>query len=287
MSRVDILGVGIDSVLAPEALVRLRQGLQDGQRQFVVTVNPETVMRAHRDLAYKQLLAGASLSVADGAGIVWASAYLAKPLRGLFKKFRAYTQGIWLLLLLLIWPRRVQHVMPGTVTGSDLTVDLAGMCEEFGYRLYVLGAGEGVAEQAAVELKQRFPRLEIAGTESGSPHAGSDAETRKRITESRAQVVLVAFGQPKQEQWIVRNLQKLPSPVLAIGVGGTLDYLAGAASVEGGGAAKPPPAVVRRRGLEWLWRLFSQPSRWRRIVTALPVFVMTVIRFKRDRHRTA
>jgi N-acetylglucosaminyldiphosphoundecaprenol N-acetyl-beta-D-mannosaminyltransferase len=66
-----------------------------------------------------------------------------------------------------------------------------------------------------------------------------------------------------------------------MGVGGTLDYLAGARSVHGGGKAKPPPSAVRRHGFEWLWRLFTQPSRWRRIMTAFPAFVRAIVRQKR------
>lgn len=278
MKRVDILGVGIDPVTAPEALVTLREGLQQGKRQHVVTVNPEIITHAKQDAAYQKILNDATLSVADGAGAVWAARYLQSPPRGALQGPRAYARALRLLVLLLVRPRRVKTVLPETIPGSDLTVDISGMCEEFGFPMFLLGAGDGVAEAAGQKLKERFPRLPIVGAWEGSPHPSDDAEARRRIRDSGAQVVLVAFGAPKQEKWIARNLPKLSKPMLAMGVGGTFDYLAGAASVSGGRAAKPPPGFIRQRGLEWLWRLFTQPSRWRRIMTAFPAFVRRVVR---------
>lgn len=278
MKRIGILGVEVDAVTAPDALVTLREGMQRGERQYVVTVNPEIITHAQNDQHYRHVLNAATVSVADGAGTVWAARYLQSPPRGVLKGPRSYIRAVRLLGLLLVRPRRVKTVLPETIPGSDLTIDICGMCEEFGFPLFLLGAGDGVAEAAAEKLKEQFPRLHIAGAWEGSPREDTDGETRRRLVESGAQVVLVAFGAPKQEKWIARNIGKLPAPLLAMGVGGTFDYLAGAAPMAGGRPAKPPPSFIRRRGLEWLWRLFTQPSRWRRIVTAFPVFVRRVVR---------
>ncbi len=89
-----------------------------------------------------------------------------------------------------------------------------------------------------------------------------------RVLAAAPDVVLVAFGMPKQERWIARNLTRLPSVRIAVGVGGSLDYLAG--------VAKAPPAIVHAVGLEWLWRLAREPQRWRR-QRVLPLFALLVL----------
>lgn len=284
MKTVDILGVQIDNVAAPEALVRLRGGLEAGKRQYVVTVNPEIIMRAQHDLAYKEILNKADLRIPDGMGTVWAAKYLQISLRGPLPGLRAYVQAGRTLVSLLLFPKRVKTIITDTVPGSDFTVDIAGMCEEFGYNMYLLGSGEGVAQAAADTLSQGFPSLNVVGAAPGSAKESDDESMRSVIEMSKAQVILVAYGAPKQEQWMVRNVPHLSKPVLAIGVGGTFDSLVGAASVEGGRVAKAPPAFVRQRGLEWLWRLVRQPHRRGRIMTALPVFVHHVVKYKKEHH---
>ncbi len=276
---VEILGVRVDALTAPEAVARIRRGIQDGKRLHVVTVNPEMIMRARHDSAYRKILNGADLCLADGMGTIWAAHYLSRPhRRGPLPALRAYGFALWWLLMLAIWPARLMRRLPGTVPGSDLVRDLTGMCEEFEYRPFLLGAAPGVAVAAAEELQEEFPEVRIAGATAGSPRAADDASVRREVAAAEAEVLFVAYGVPKQEQWISRNLPKLPRPIVAVGVGGSFDYLARAASLEGGSAAKPPPGIVRRRGFEWLWRLITQPSRRRRVLTAFPLFVRAVVR---------
>lgn len=132
--------------------------------------------------------------------------------------------------------------------------------------LFLLGAATGVAERAADALRRREPGLRIAGCYAGLP---DDAETAARVRAAAPDVVLVAYGMPKQERWIARNLSSLPSVKLAIGVGGVFDQLAGLQRV--------PPVFLHRVGLEWLWRLLLDPSRWRR-QRLLPLFAALVFR---------
>ncbi len=132
--------------------------------------------------------------------------------------------------------------------------------------MFLLGAGPGIAERAAARLRVRHPELRISGTYGGS--AGDDGDVVPRVLAAAPDVVLVAFGMPKQERWIARNLTRLPSVRVAVGIGGSLDYLAG--------AAKAPPAIVHAVGLEWLWRLAREPQRWRR-QRVLPLFVVLVL----------
>lgn len=278
MKTTEILGVPVDAVTAPEALAEIKDTLDSGRRLHVVTVNNEMIMRAQSDARFRKVIAKAGLRVPDTAGVVWASDFnrrqAEKPVRGMPAYGRAFSGLVKLLLV----PGRVQTVIPRNVPGADLVIDIAGMCEEFDYHLFLLGGGPGVAEATAEKLKTRFPQLHVVGAMPGSPEGALDEDARTILTGSGAHVLLVAYGPPKQEMWIARNLPHLPAPLVAVGVGGSFDYLAGTISVEGGRPAKQPPGWVRRRGLEWLWRLGTQPSRWRRIVTALPAFVIKVVR---------
>ena len=232
--RVDILGVGFDRVTLPDAVVRIDGRLDAGLRTFVITANPEFVMlcRDHPEVA--AIAAGADLVVPDGTGAVVASRLLGDPL-------------------------------PGRAPGRLLVDRIAALAAERGLSLFLLGAAAGIADRAAELLRARHPALRIAGTYAGS--AEDDADVVPRVAAAAPDILLVAFGMPRQERWIARNLASVPSVRVAIGVGGSLDYLAG--------AAVPPPALVHAVGLEWLWRLIRDPRRWRR-QRVLPLFALLV-----------
>ncbi|MDP9212285.1 MAG: hypothetical protein M3N59_03350, partial [bacterium] len=141
---VEILGVRVDAVTAPEAVARIRRSIQEGERLHVVTVNPEMIMRARRDSGYRKILNSADLCLADGMGTILAAHYLGRPhRRGPLPVLRAYGFALWWLVMLAVWPARLMYRLPGTVPGSDLVRDLTGMCEEFEYRPFLLGAGPG------------------------------------------------------------------------------------------------------------------------------------------------
>ena len=233
--RVDILGVGFDRVALVDAVAQIEACLDCGQRTFIITANPEFVMLCREDPELAAIAAGADLVVPDGTGAVVAARLLGDPL-------------------------------PGRAPGRLLVDRLAALATERGLSMFLLGAAPGIAERAAATLRARHPELRIAGTYAGS--ADDDADVLPRVAAAAPDVVLVAFGMPKQERWIARNLPNLPSARLAVGVGGSLDYLAG--------AAKPPPGIVHAIGLEWLWRLARDPKRWRR-QRVLPRFVVLVL----------
>jgi N-acetylglucosaminyldiphosphoundecaprenol N-acetyl-beta-D-mannosaminyltransferase len=236
--RVTILGVAVDDIDESEALRRAAEMLRDGGPHQICTVNPEFIMTAQQDAAFCRVLAAADLCTPDGVGLLWAARWLGTPLHA-------------------------------RVTGVELTVALAGLAAREGLRLFLLGAAPGVAEQAAAVLTQRFPGLLIAGTFAGSP-ADADAEPLCRmIRAAEPQILLVAFGHPRQDLWIARHQPRLRVP-LAMGVGGTFDYLAG--------RVPRAPRLLRRIGLEWAYRLWVQPARWRRIIDAVPRFVLAVLR---------
>jgi len=217
-----ILGVRVDDVTLSEAMAAIQHAAAVGTPCHVITLNPEYVMRARGDAELRAIIDGAALVTADGAGITQAARMARMPLRQ-------------------------------RITGNDLTdaVTAAGL------PIFLLGAEPGVAEAAAHALRLRHSNAVIAGAWSGSADSTDDEEASKRIAASGGRVVLVAYGMPKQDRWIHRNLPALTAPV-AIGVGGTFDYLAG--------RVPRAPQWMRDRGLEWLYRLICQPTRLPRIL---------------------
>lgn len=237
-NRSTILGIPVDNITEDEAIARIAGFLQDGRLHQIVTTNPEFVMEAQRNLAFRDVLCRADLSVPDGFGLLLASRWYGSPLRG-------------------------------RVTGVALTQRIAALCAEQGYRLFLLGAAPGVAEEAAAILTERSPGLIVAGCFAGAPDPRYEPFLWQIIAAAQPDVLLVAYGHPSQDLWIARNQPALRVPV-AMGVGGTFDYLSGRVPLA--------PRWIRRMGLEWLYRLVRQPRRWRRILVAVPLFAWAVVR---------
>jgi N-acetylglucosaminyldiphosphoundecaprenol N-acetyl-beta-D-mannosaminyltransferase len=236
---IDILGVPIAPLDLERTVAHLEGALASGERVFVITANPEFVMLARRDPGLFEAHAPARrLIVPDGIGLVLAARLL----------------GI---------------AIPGRARGRDLVVRLAELARRRRLSLYLLGAGPGVAARAGAALARRVEGLHVAGTYAGSAEPDADDDTVARVAAAHPDILLVAFGMPKQERWIARNLPLLPTVRVAVGVGGAFDYLAGLAPL--------PPEWLARVGLEWLWRLVRQPWRWRRQLV-LPVFLLLVLR---------
>src|SRR5579875_1415877 len=243
VASVSVLGVRVDRVGQQAALDMMEEKIDQWRAsektlpcQQVVTVNPEFVMAAQRNAEFRIAINGAALVLADGMGVVWATRFLGAP-------------------------------TPERVTGTDTLAELAKRCAQRGYRLYLLGAAPGVAEAAAQRLQQRAPGLQIAGTYAGSPAPEEEDDIIERVREAQAHVLCVAYGAPAQELWIHRNLARLPV-ALAMGVGGAYDFLSG--------RQRRAPRLMRRAGLEWLYRLYREPWRWRRML-ALPQFALQVL----------
>lgn len=239
-SSTYVLGVRVDRLTLRQTVDAIDQMVvrhREGEEpcQQVVTVNPEFVMEARRNAPFRECINQAALVVADGMGIVWATRLVGKP-------------------------------TPERVTGTDALPEVARRCAAKGYRLYLLGAAPGVAEVAAARLQEIAPGLQIAGTYAGSPAPAEEDEIIERIQAASADIVCVAYGAPAQELWIYRNLAQLPAAV-AIGVGGAFDFLSG--------RQLRAPGFMRQIGLEWLYRLYREPRRWRRML-ALPQFAVLV-----------
>ena len=247
---VSVLGVRLDRLTQQQVLTYVEAFLQHyvaSDRQFVcrqiITVNPEFVMAARHNVQFRRCINEASLVIPDGIGVVWAARYLGKP-------------------------------APERVTGVDTVIEMAKRCATQGYRLYLLGAAPGVAELAAARLQELAPGLQIAGTYAGSPDPAEEEMIVERIRVTCADVLCVAYGAPRQDLWIRRNLLRLPVGV-AMGVGGAFDFLSG--------RQKRAPQSMQKLGLEWLYRLYREPWRWRRML-ALPNFAIQVILKGRSSH---
>lgn len=235
---ITILGVRIDDVTEDEAIGTLATFLAEARPHHVVTVNPEFVMEAQANPTFRMALAQADLATPDGFGLLIAARWQGTPLRG-------------------------------RVTGVELTLRLAEFAARWGYRLFLLGAAPGVAETTAAVLQQRCPGLIIAGCFAGSPHPRHEPFLGQLITHARPDILLVAYGHPAQDLWIARNQPNLQVPI-AIGVGGVFDYLSG--------RVPRAPQWLRRLGMEWAYRLYYQPQRWRRIINAVPRFLWAILR---------
>lgn len=232
-----ILGMRVDDVTFGEALGCLEGYIRSGGHHRIVTPNPEFAMAARRDPAFLQLLNESSLAIPDGIGLM-----LAARLCGF--RFR-------------------QHVR-----GTDLIHQAAALCAREGYRLFLLGAAPGVAAAAAARLVRDNPGLQIAGSYAGSARPERDEETLAAVRAAgRVDLILVAYGAPFQERWLARNQARLGIPC-GIGVGGVFNFLSG--------RARRAPAWVRRLEMEWLYRLVTEPWRWKRQL-ALPRFIAAVL----------
>lgn len=246
-ARVSILGVPVDLVTRTAVrawLWSVMTGTDGASCRHLVTLNPEYVMASTRDPGFRAALRSADLAAADGVGITIAVRWLypAFPPRGEFHR----------------------------VTGVDVMEMIGGISADEQIPVFLLGARRGVADAAAARLSERYLGFVVAGTwDGGTPGDANDEESRERIRDSGAKVVLVAYGSPGQIHWIARNQRSLAEAGvrLVVGVGGAFDFISG--------SVRRAPGWVRRMGLEWLYRLLREPWRWRRQLV-LPHFALRV-----------
>lgn len=239
--NISILGVRFDLVGFHQAAGIVCDWLNDNEKRYIVTPNPEFVVAAQKNAEFKRILKNADLSITDGLGIQIAARFLGMP-------------------------------VPQRITGTDFMIELCKKFADARITIFLLGGENGAAKKCAEKLKENFPGLQIAGIFDGTANEAGDRETVNAINKTGAEVVFIAYGAPKQEMWIARNLHKLTNIKAAMGVGGAFDYIAGEIS--------RAPIFMRELGLEWLWRLFKQPKRIRRIFRAVIIFPLLVLKEK-------
>jgi N-acetylglucosaminyldiphosphoundecaprenol N-acetyl-beta-D-mannosaminyltransferase len=250
-TRLKLGRVEVDRVTLQGALDAIELLVEAGRGGVVVTPNVDHIVIAERREDFRAAYAAADLSLADGQPVVWASRLLGAPL-------------------------------PERVAGSDLVMPLMARAASRGWRVFLCGAGPGVAEAAADRLRREHG-VDVVGTAaprvSIDPGA-SDAEGEEAVRAMRAarpHLVLLAFGAPKQEVWMHRQRQAL-APAVLLGVGASVDFIAG--------RVRRAPRWVSRAGLEWLWRLGREPRRlWRRYLVDDPAFAAILWRAVRQARR--
>ena len=236
-----ISGVPIDDVTMPEALDRIEQfitiGRATGKTHQIATVNADFVIKAQNDPELRRILQESDMATADGMPLVWGARRLGVPLKG-------------------------------RVTGADLVPALAARAAEKKFSLFLLGAAPGIAASAAKIMQERNPGLIIAGVLAPPMKSlfEMDPAVLETIRAAKPDVLLVAFGNPKQEKWINMHARDLRVPVM-IGIGATLDFIAG--------IVKRAPPWMQKSGMEWLFRLLQEPRRmWKRYMIDMTGFAV-------------
>jgi N-acetylglucosaminyldiphosphoundecaprenol N-acetyl-beta-D-mannosaminyltransferase len=238
-ARADVLGVPLDACSADQFVSTVESWVDDGDRQFGVPINAHLVNLASRDPELAALLQHSGLNYADGQSVVWAA-------------------------------RMLGHQVPERVPTTEMIYPIAEMLARRRFPVFLLGGRPEVVEAAVQRLRDRYPGLRIAGTRDGYFQPSADAEVIAAINQSRARVLLVGLGNPKQEKWVWEHLGELrPNAILTCG--GLYDWVSG--------RNRRAPAWMHRTGLEWLWRLLIEPRRlFARYVLGNPRFCAALAR---------
>lgn len=244
--RVNLLDTLIDKTDVDRAVAQIDAFVESGVPHQIVTANVDFLRIAREDARFRDLINSSDLVVPDGMPLLWSSRLLGDPL-------------------------------PERVTGVELIAECARLSAAKGHRIFLLGAASGVAEAAATALRQRYPGAQIVATYAPPMYAVTAAEEEKIVSlvrEMQPDILFVAFGAPKQDLWIRKNMHRLGVPV-CMGVGGAFDFLAG--------RVRRAPRWMQNRGLEWLYRVIQEPTRlWKRyFVDDLPIFFSLMAQAKR------
>jgi N-acetylglucosaminyldiphosphoundecaprenol N-acetyl-beta-D-mannosaminyltransferase len=242
-ARLKIGRLWIDALTFDQALDQI-EALVSAGGGAVFTPNIDHIVNAEADSAFREAYEAAALSLVDGKPVVWAS-------------------------------RLLGAALPEKISGADLIAPVMRRASERGWGVYLLGGGPGVAERAA-QMLQRDPGVRVVGVDSPrvAPDGACEPDVLERISRARPEILLVAFGSPKQELFIHRNSAAL-APAVALAIGAGLDFIAG--------AVRRAPAWMSNAGLEWLYRLSREPRRlWRRYLVNDPKFALILLKTLRE-----
>jgi len=259
---MQMLGVRIDNVSMTETLEKIREFLSDGRQHHIVTPNPDFLLKAQKDEEFREILNKSDLSLPDGFGLICASWFLGERLKG-------RVVGVDLIEKL---KTHVIATPPLASGGGSNPVDIGQARDRHApselamtnTKIFLLGGFNGAAEKIALD----WPAVVGFSEDADGP------ELFARIRECQPNILLVALGAPKQEKWIAQNLNKIPSVKVAIGVGSAFNIFSG--------QIKRAPRIFLALGLEWLWRLFREPRRWRKAWRSVVVFPLMVLKSKKE-----
>ncbi len=283
----EVLDVRLQILDSKEALEGAL-ALLDGQgSHYIVTVNPEFLVAARSNYHFRKALNVADISLIDGVGILWALDYLKRIPRWLYHTNHHRLQWVlatwfWMSTFIRFTIRVLfrPHVYLNRVAGSDLIKEIFIRIPPK-HGVYMVGGLPSTQEVLRHALAAAYPQMDVRGVEYGLRNVRiadqgivydkqEDEALCRRIQQVAPSVLVVGFGQIKQELWIAEHLLKFPSVRLFIGVGGALDFISG--------ATRRSPRWMRNHGLEWLWRLITQPRRIGRIFTATVRFPVLVLK---------
>ncbi len=239
MLKHEIFRIPVNALTYQDAVDWVAERVAAGKSSWILAINPEKIMKALADEKLRRLLLQADLFIPDGIGILWAGKVLGKP-------------------------------FPQRVTGVDILVLLVKEAATRGWKIFLLGAPPGISQEVARGWELKYPGLQVVGHHHGYFKEEEEAQVVSKISAAAPDLLFVAMGSPRQEQFIVNNRAVLGAPV-CMGVGGSFDVLSG--------RKKRAPVWMQRIGLEWSYRLLLEPRRILRM-SALPKFVILVIRRK-------
>lgn len=240
IAKVNLLGVAVSAVNMPSAVQQIHAWIMARTSQYVCVSNTHSLISCRRDAALRRIHNRAGMVTPDGMPLVWLS-------------------------------RQAGHPHVNRVYGPDLLLAVCDYGQAFGFKHYFYGGAVGVADQLVARLTSRFPNLQVAGAYTPPFRKLSmdeDQIVTAQIASSGADIVWVGLGMPKQEYWMSEHIAKLPQ--VLIGVGAAFDFHAG--------VKRQAPLWMQQRGLEWFFRLSTEPRRlWRRYLTTIPPFVVLAV----------
>lgn len=237
--KFKVFGVEIHNVTMNEALASIADTISKRAKKTVFFANAHTLNLSYDNASFRELLNKVDYLLPDGSGIEVACRHA-----GIRRK--------------------------GNINGTDMLPLLCEQLAASGKSIYMLGGEEGIAQSAMANMKKRYPKLRVAGTQNGFFNKNNCTDVIADINRSQADIVLVGMGQPLQEQWVADHRDQLETPVV-MAVGGLFDFYAEKVS--------RAPLWLRELGMEWTWRLIQEPSRmWKRYIIGNPLFLLRLRR---------
>ncbi|MFA5792896.1 MAG: WecB/TagA/CpsF family glycosyltransferase [Candidatus Gracilibacteria bacterium] len=251
-----LCGVNISAITKKEALVRVSDVFKTGKQEIIFTPNPEIILEASRNADFFEALKCGTLMLPDGHGLQFVSTLLQ-----IKNKLLRVFLYLPFLIVFLFFKKPFAKLIPEIIHGSDFMKDVISESALRGKKVFFLGGRGDSAEKTAKFFKKNFVSLKVSGFSNSDP----SEEALKKVLEAKPDVLFVAYGAPKQEEWACQHRKELKSLNLIMAVGGSFDFYSG--------NIKRAPRFFRMFGLEWLFRLMCNPiGRAKRIWNAVFVF---------------
>ena len=235
--KINILDVYIDNLSQKELTELISEKLKFNNKTKIFTPNTEIVLKSSKNQNERKFINSADILIPDGKGLILASKILQTPLKE-------------------------------RIAGIDLAENIMEIAKNKKYSIYILGGKDNVANQAKTNLRLKYKGIKICGTHSGYFTHKEETDIVKEIEKSKAEILFVCMGYPRQEKFIYENIDKLTRVKLAIGLGGSVDVWAG--------KLKRAPYLFRKFSLEWFWRMLLEPRRIKFLLD-IPTFFMKII----------